>query len=120
MRVSMHVASLTLALLTVGCSISHREVGRPLPADLDALAVGQTTKGEALQLLGAPNSIRRQFDGDLLFWIRTENDGSSLLLFPLLNLYFQSNSESRADRLALLFDHDGVLAAVGLERELAH
>lgn len=111
-------AAVLLTLACTGCTITHSEVGRPLTTELQSLVVGQTTKGDAFQLLGAPHSIRRQFDGDLLLWMRWEADGDSLLLLPLVNIYFQSHDESRADRLALLFDQNGLLSAIGEERAL--
>jgi|GEM_PF-2339771 len=111
-------AAALLALSCPGCTITHSEVGRPLTTELQSLVVGQTTKGDAFQLLGAPHSIRRQFDGDLLLWMRWEADGDSLLLLPVVNIYFQSHDESRADRLALLFDERGLLSAIGEERAL--
>jgi outer membrane protein assembly factor BamE (lipoprotein component of BamABCDE complex) len=105
------------ALATGGCSITHTTAGRELPAT-SALEPGRTTKAQALVLLGAPLSVRRQFDGDLLLWSRREAHGTRLSLVPFLPLYERSDGHAEEDVLALLFDHDGVLVGFGVQRDI--
>lgn len=115
---------LVLVLLTAllpGCILRRRHVGRPLPDDgalQAALVIGTSTKAQALHLLGAPHAVRRQFDGDLLLWQRLFEQSESLVLIPLITFYLETEGSSRSDRLALLFDHAGVLSGVGLERDI--
>ena len=113
------IAILLLAALSSACSVSHNRFGRPLPDELElsGLEVGVTTKAEALARLGAPVSLRRQFDGELLVWRRSESHSSRLLLIPLFPIYETASGRGGSDRLALLFDRQGVLAGVGLSLE---
>ena len=111
----MLVLSATVAL--GACSISHTTMGGALPAT-EGLRIGQTTKAEALALLGAPLSVRRQFDGDMLFWSRREEHGIRLRLVPFLPIYERSDGHAEEDVLALLFDHDGVLVGFGVQRDI--
>jgi hypothetical protein len=106
-----------LMLAAGGCSITHTTAGRALPAT-GGLSVGRTTKAEALALLGAPVSVRRQFDGDLLLWSRRASYGTRLRLVPFLPLYEESDGHAEEDVLALLFDHAGVLAGFGVQRDI--
>jgi hypothetical protein len=113
------LAAAALALLSAtGCTIVHRTAGRELPATSDALAIGRTTKSEALARLGPPASVRRQFDGDLLLWRRDELHSRTLLLVPLIPIYQRTDGHSDSDVLALLFDRAGVLAGIGERRDI--
>lgn len=117
---ALPAAGLALALLFGGgCTIVHRTSGRPLPEGASSLEIGRTTKAEALAALGPPASVRRQFDGDLLFWRRDELNSETLLLIPLIPIYESTKGHSDTDVLALLFDHAGVLAGMG-ERQDIH
>ncbi|NNL64944.1 MAG: hypothetical protein HKP30_01750 [Myxococcales bacterium] len=110
-------ATLWIGLLLSGCAISYTEVGGPVPTP-DGLEVGVTTKAEALARLGPPRIVRRQFDGDLYSWRRTQARRRSLTLLPVyVRAFFYSSGESRRDDLSLLFDASGVLRGVGLRLE---
>lgn len=111
-------AGLLLLAALAACTIVHETVGAAVPTDLSALRPGETTKAQALSLLGAPDSVLRQFDGELYTWLQSDNWSERLLLVPLLPLYSRTRGAARTDRLALLFDHRGVLAAVGVQREI--
>jgi predicted small secreted protein len=103
-----------------GCIQTRRDVGRGFPEDAELarmLEVGVSTKAEVLHSLGAPVSIRRQFDGDLLLWHRLHEESESLVLIPVVTFYLDTEGSARSDRLALLFGHDGVLAGIGIERD---
>jgi hypothetical protein len=70
-----------------------------------------------LEALGPPNSIRRQFDGDLFIYTTTANESATLLLIPFIPIYSRRDGESRQDILTLLFDHDGVLLGSGVQQD---
>jgi hypothetical protein len=121
MRGTALCALAVTVFLTAGCVQFRRNIGRPLPSDHDlqtGLEVGSTTKAETLAWLGAPLSLRRQHDGDLLIWNRAHEWSDTLILVPLVTIYYRALGEARWDRLALLFDHDGVLKGVGVNRDI--
>jgi hypothetical protein len=109
---------LPLLLLAASCTVAHQTIGRPIPDSLDLLEVGHTTKADALALLGPPVSVRRQFDGDLLFYRRDVVDSWGILLVPLIPLYSHWQGAANSDIIALLFDRNGVLAGVGVTRDI--
>lgn len=106
-----------LALGLCGCSIRHITSGPPLP-DVVSLQPGVSTKGEALAALGAPHVVRRQHDGDLLIWQRTDSYTTLLRVVPYLVIYERTRGDQRQDQLALLFDAHGVLSGVGETRDI--
>lgn len=100
-----------------GCAFTTTEVGRPIQGP-EGLAVGFTTKAEALAKLGAPTLVQRQFDGDLYTWRRTLATRRSVTILPVyVKAFYYSSGESRRDALSLFFDAQGVLQGVGLRRE---
>ena len=110
---------LLTCLLLSGCAITHTEVGGPVPVP-EGLEVGVTTKAEALAQLGPPRIVRRQFDGELYTWRRTESRERSLTLLPVyVQALYVAFGESRRDDLSLLFDREGVLRGMGLRLETA-
>ncbi|MCB9899353.1 MAG: hypothetical protein H6825_15210 [Planctomycetes bacterium] len=109
------VALLLLAL--AGCSIHHTTVGLPLPS-VDGLRIGESTKADVLAVLGAPNSLRRQYDGDMFLYRRSDTDSRLLRLIPYLVIYERTRATLRDDRIAVLFDARGVLSGIGVEREI--
>lgn len=118
MKAPRRLVVLLLLILLPGCRLYHETVGRPLPENLSGLKTGETTKAEALAVLGAPDSVQRQFDGDLYLWYQADNWSERLLLVPLLPIYDRTRGETRTDRLSLLFDRDGILRGLGLQREI--
>lgn len=110
-------ALLLLLLLLDACTLVRREDGRPVSTELEALRPGVTTKAQALALLGAPETIQRQFDGDLLTWRWRLARSRSLLLVPVLTLVQLQDGQDGEDRLTLLFDEDGVLRGQGVSRD---
>jgi hypothetical protein len=110
------VVSLAVAA-SPGCYITTTLEGQPVP-DATALQVGRTTKAEALEALGPPLSVRRQFDGDLLTWRRTAGRFETLRIIPLIPLYERTWGVSDADILTLLFDRQGVLAGAGTQHDI--
>jgi hypothetical protein len=110
-------AALVALLWLSGCTWTYTETGIPLP-QREMLAIGRTTKPEALAVLGPPHLVRRQFDGDLYTWRRTTGRERSLTLLPVyVKLFHYSNGESRRDDLSLLFDREGILRGAGRRLE---
>jgi len=112
-------AALALCLISLpGCFIVDTRIGTPLPLDYERLEVGVTTKAEALAIVGAPDSARRQSDGDLYFYNRTHDYSSRLQLIPFITVYERTDGQVHTDRLALIFDAEGILRGVGIENEI--
>ena len=102
-----------LLLCLPACALTYTEVGRSLP-DAQDLEVGVTTRSEALTTLGPPHLIRRQFDGELHTWRTLRGRERSITLLPILvRIFFWEDSRLLRDDLTLLFDHAGVLRAIG-------
>ena len=119
MRTAMRLL-LPLLLLGASCTVAHQTIGRQIPTALDDLEIGVSTKADALALLGPPHAVRRQFDGDLLFYRRDVVNSWGILLVPLIALYSDWEGESSSDILALLFAPCGVLAGTGVMRDIGH
>ena len=107
------LATLIALGLFSGCSLTYTEIGTAVPGP-EGLEIGRTTKANALELLGPPRLVRRQFDGELYTWRRTKRHRRSLTILPIfVRAFHYSHGESRRDDLSLLFDPDGVLRGVG-------
>jgi hypothetical protein len=131
-------ACVALALLLPGCYALHRStLGNTIPSAqaLAALEPGRTTREQVLQLLGPPDEFsqpalfselsvadsrdarvfeeRDVFGRAAFTWVREQRDDRAWLLWPL---YVHLNTETRIDRLKVLFDDRDVVAAVGCER----
>lgn len=110
-------ASLLLLGLLSGCSFAYVEIGVPVP-EATGLEIGRSTKADALEALGPPRLVRRQFDGDLYTWRRTKRRTRSLTILPVyVQAFFYSDGDSRRDDLSLLFDREGVLQGIGRRLE---
>lgn len=125
----MRVASLLVLIgllmaLGMSCSITRIYRGSPIRADPDqVLTAGTTTKGEVLKLLGPPDRIVRQHDGDafLYRYVRRNVDALELEepVFTNLTIFSYTRNEQRADLLLVLFDKEGVVKSWGLRRAAA-
>jgi hypothetical protein len=112
-----HIAWVVVLGLLSGCSLTYTEIGIPVP-EADGLEIGRTTKPQALEALGPPRLVRRQFDGELYTWRRTKSRRRSLAILPVfVKAFFYSDGESRRDELSLLFDREGVLQGIGRRLE---
>ena len=115
----MRIIAATLLGVFAGCTWSHTEIGDPVP-ETHALETGVTSKAEVLRLLGPPQIVRRQFDGELLTWRHVESTRRALSILPIaLPLLSLSNTELRRDDVTLLFDQEGTLQAIGVRIETA-
>jgi len=71
--------AILLATSTPGCVIGRVYVGSEIQADLqDRITVGATTKGEILVLCGPPDTVRRQYDGDVFVYRYLRRNFSTL------------------------------------------
>ncbi len=109
-------AALWLVVCT-GCAFTYIEVGTAVP-DPSVLEVGVSTSEDALAVLGPPRIVRKQFDGELFSYRRLESKHRSLTFLPVfVRLLHIASGEARRDDVTLLFDHDGVLRAIGMRLE---
>ena len=110
-----------LTTLTWGCVLGRVYVGSEIPADLqDKIAVGATTKSEVLRLYGPPDTIRRQYDGDVFVYRYLRRNFSILNItepvFTRLTIFSYSRVQQKDDSLVILFDKDGVVRNFGYHR----
>jgi hypothetical protein len=93
------------------------EVGRGVP-DTDGLEIGVSTTTDALEQLGPPRIVRKQFDGELFTYRRIERKGRSLTILPrFVKILHVAGGEQLSDDVSLLFDHEGVLRGIGTRLE---
>lgn len=118
-----------------GCvSVGATHDGNPIRwARVAELEPGRTTLAQTLALLGAPDTLQRHPDGTMLMWRSRFYDYTRLGLEPdrLLNLaplnraaatvlgnlsLVVEDGVQHEDRVAVLLDHDNVVAGVGIHR----
>ena len=115
------VALLLISMLpaaSTSCSIYDYTSGVALPVAYEQLVIGSTTKAQALRIVGAPRTVRRQTDGDLFFYGREHNYHTRLLIIPYIPIYDRTRGQISTDRLALFFGPHGILKGIGVEREI--
>ncbi|MCP5057022.1 MAG: hypothetical protein GY937_09900 [bacterium] len=124
----MRFASLGLVLflglslgLGTACSITRIYRGSPIRAVPDeVLQAGVTNKAQVLQILGPPDRIVRQHDGDAFLYrfVRRNVDALELEepVFTNITFFSFTRNEQRADLLLVLFDKEGVVASWGIRR----
>ena len=106
-----------VAAVCSGCAFTYTEVGTAVP-DPAGLEVGVATSEDVLARLGPPRVVRKQFDGELFSYRRFERKRRSLTILPIfVRLLHVESGEQRRDDVTLLFDHKGVLRAVGTRLE---
>ncbi|MFH0946264.1 MAG: hypothetical protein V2A76_13775 [Planctomycetota bacterium] len=122
MRARRTVTCILLAgLLLPGCFTSYRTSGAPVRYGEDCealLQIGRTSRGEVLQLFGAPTNIQSTQDGEAFryLYVRQIADGVDIglsVLFGLISLsLFRTETERRdTDNLTIFFDLEGKLKA---------
>lgn len=129
------IATLWLPLLGGGCVTAGSYVdGNPIPWDaVEQLEIGTHTMTETLDLLGAPLEYHRHPDGTILVYRHREYDYLRVGLEPDLILTFTAadrvtssllenfrlvieSGDEFEERVAVYYDHDGVLAGLGTHR----
>ena len=56
--------ALGFVLCTGGCTIGRVRMGLPLQGDPSTLVAGESKKADVLELLGPPDGVQHQSDGD--------------------------------------------------------
>jgi hypothetical protein len=121
---SARVATLILALALVAasaCTIERSYVGNEVSAVPDGrLVVGQTNKGEILELFGPPDRILRQYDGDVFVYAYIRRNSTTFeiedpTITPRM-IFTYHKSQEKSDRLVVFFDRDGLLSGIGFRR----
>lgn len=113
--------TILLTTMTCGCMIGRVYVGSEIKDDLQGrIAVGSTTKSEILGIYGPPDTVRRQYDGDIFIY-RYFRRNSSILditepVFTRLTIFSYTRIQQKDDSLVILFDKDGVVKNFGYRR----
>lgn len=112
---------LILSIFLIGCSIGRVYVGSEIREDPnDKIRIGQTTKGEVLQIFGPPERIQRQFDGDVFVYAYLRKNSTKFTFEePYLTnftLFQYTKIQQKKDILVILFDQEGVVKSFGYQR----
>ena len=110
--------AILLMVLTCGCVIGRVYMGSEIPAGLqDKITVGATTKSDVLKICGPPDTVRRQYDGDVFIYRYFRRNSSVLNIiepvFTRLTIFSYSRVQQNDDSLVVLFDKDGVVKNFG-------
>jgi hypothetical protein len=105
----------------MACTIQRDYVGnefKDLPEG--SVVVGRTTKGEILELMGPPDRILRQYDGDVFVYAYIRRNATTIAIeepvITNLMLFTYQKSQEKSDRLVVFFDRAGLLAGLGFRR----
>lgn len=113
---------LALGLVTASaCTIERTYVGNEVSAVPDGrLVVGQTNKGEILEVFGPPDRILRQYDGDVFVYAYIRRNSTTFEIedptITNLMIFTYHKSQEKSDRLVVFFDRDGLLSGIGFRR----
>ncbi len=115
------LSTILLASMTWGCTIGRVYIGSEIPEDLQGkIAVGSTTKSEVLKTYGPPDSVRRQYDGDVFLYRYFRRNSSVLdIADPVVTrarAFMFTRVQQKDDSLMILFDKDGVVRGYGFRR----
>ena len=118
---SLLALTILVAALTAGCMIGRVYVGSEIQDALPAkIAVGSTTKSEILRLCGPPDTIRRQYDGDVFVYRYLRRNFATLQIsepvFTRLTIFSYSRAQQKDDSLVILFDKNGRVKNLGYHR----
>lgn len=113
--------TILLTIMTWGCVIGRLYVGSEIKDDFqDKIAVGITTKSEILKIYGPPDTVRRQYDGDVFIYRYVRRNSSSLNIiepvFTRLTIFSYSRLQQKDDSLVILFDKDGAVKSYGFHQ----
>jgi outer membrane protein assembly factor BamE (lipoprotein component of BamABCDE complex) len=110
-----------LAGTTWGCTIGRVYIGSEFKEEQQGkIVTGATTKSDILTMYGPPDTVRRQYDGDVFLYRYLRRNSSALdIAEPVvthLTLFSFSRLQQKDDSLMILFDKDGVVKAYGSRR----
>jgi hypothetical protein len=111
-------------LLATACTIQRDFVGNEFPEPPEgSIAIGRTTKGEVLELVGPPDRILRQFDGDVFVYAYIRRNATTIAIeepvITNLMIFTYQKSQEKSDRLVVFFDRSGLVSGVGFLRGTA-
>lgn len=114
-------ALVAAALLATACTIERAYVGNEfeeLPEG--SVIVGQTSKREILELMGAPDRILRQYDGDVFVYAYIRRNATTIAIeepvITNLMIFTYVKTQEKSDRLVVFFDRSGLLSGLGFRR----
>ena len=107
--------------LSSACTLERAYLGNEFAGPPDGrVVVGQTTKREILELLGPPDRIQRQYDGDVFVYAYVRRNATSITIeepvFTNLTLFSYQKSQEKSDRMVVLFDRGGFVLGLGFRR----
>ncbi|GIW40541.1 MAG: hypothetical protein KatS3mg076_1118 [Candidatus Binatia bacterium] len=112
-----------VALALAACSIGRVHWGSPLRGDPAEIREGESTKEDVLRVLGPPDRILHQTDGDVFVYSYVRRNVSSLSLrdpfFTRQFLFGYRRDFEGHDRVVVLFDLVGRVRAVAVEKGTA-
>ncbi len=113
--------TILLTTMTSGCVIGRLYVGSEIKHDLqEKIAVGATTKSDILKIYGPPDTVRRQYDGDVFIYRYLRRNLSTLNIiepvFTRLTIFSYSRLQQKDDSLVILFDKDGAVKSYGFHQ----
>jgi outer membrane protein assembly factor BamE (lipoprotein component of BamABCDE complex) len=108
-------------VLSTACTIERAYMGNEFKGPPDGrIVVGQTTKREILELLGPPDRIQRQYDGDVFVYAYVRRNATSITIeepvLTNLTLFSYQKSQEKSDRMVVLFDRGGLVLGIGFRR----
>jgi outer membrane protein assembly factor BamE (lipoprotein component of BamABCDE complex) len=110
-----------LALLCSGCTISRVYRGAPLRGDPALLESGKSTKSDVLRILGPPDLIQHQTDGDAFVYTHSQQNFSSFTVqepFLRYRVFTYRRQLENSDRVIVLFVFRGIVRDVAQESEV--
>lgn len=88
-----------------GCAFSRGDLGAPLnDSDVSQIKKGQTTEGQVVAMLGAPDSIQEIDHHQVFHYYRYALKHATVLVFSRVNI--------ASDDVYVFFDDDGIVSQV--------
>jgi outer membrane protein assembly factor BamE (lipoprotein component of BamABCDE complex) len=119
-KLGLPVWAVAMALLCTGCTIGRVYRGAPLRGDPTLLVEGKSTKSDVLRLLGPPERITHQTDGDAFVYAYDRQNFSSITIqepFTGQLVLKYNRLHHNRDLLVVLFDFGGTVRAVARESQ---
>jgi outer membrane protein assembly factor BamE (lipoprotein component of BamABCDE complex) len=119
-RTPLALACLLIAL-SGGCTVSRVYRGTPLRGDPSEILAGASTKSDVMRVLGPPDQITHQTDGDAFVYSYSQQNFSSLTVqepFLRYRIFTYRRQFENRDRIVVLFDFFGVVREVAQETEV--
>jgi len=110
-----------LMILTWGCTIGRIYMGSEIREDpKDKIKIGETTKGQILEIFGPPQRVQTQFDGDIFVYAYLRKNSSKLTIeepyITNISIFTYTKIQQKIDSLIILFNKDGVVKNYGFQK----